>query len=432
LSTAPGTRSPWRARQLLASPHRLGFVAAAAVASALALGWAGWLHASPAAALPRPTAHALAFVFGFLPLFFAGFLFTIGPRWLGVPITDEVAPAMTRAIAPALLLYAAAWLAWWPVLALFHHRAGPALLLALAALAWSTLSLRLCRMPARGRRPSPHLRAAAAICVLGALLLWAAAAALAAAAWTLAHTLALVGLWGFVGAVFAVASHRMLPLDSMIDHPTLEQRHPLWLLALLLGVLALQALAVAAQSLWWPLPRWLDAGFALASAAAAAPLALIAWRWRRRQQLGRQLVAMLHIGFVWLVITLLLRAAEHGLAAAGLNWPLGPLAVHAAGLGWMGSTLFSMASRVAGAFSGQALAADRHAWTLFAAVQLAVLARLAASVWPASASIATALAALAWALACAGWLIVYGRWLGRMAPGHDTRRATQRDAQRGR
>jgi uncharacterized protein involved in response to NO len=98
----------------------------------------------------------------------------------------------------------------------------------------------------------------------------------------------------------------------------------------------------------------------------------------------------------------------------------------------MGSTLFSMASRVAGAFSGQALAADRHAWTLFAAVQLAVLARLAASVWPASASIATALAALAWALACAGWLIVYGRWLGRMAPGHDTRRATQRDAQRGR
>lgn len=408
----PALTPPWRARHLLDSPHRLGFVAAAAVATVLALGWAWWLHASPAAPLPRPLAHALAFVFGFLPLFFAGFLFTIGPRWLGVPIDEHTAPAMTRSIAPALLLYAGAWLAWWPLLAAGGSRFGPALLLALAAGGWSLLCVQLWRLPARGRRDSPHLRAAAAAALVGAVLLWAAAGAVAAAAWALAHTLALVALWGFVGVVFAIASHRMLPLDAMIERPALEARHPLWLLALLVCVLGLQALAVAAQALWWPLPGWASGLLSLATATAAALLALIAWRWRRRQQLGRQLVAMLHVGFVWLVLTLALQAVEYALAAVDRSSPLGPAAVHAAGLGWMGSTLFAMASRVAGAFSGQALAADRHAWALFSALQLAVLARLTAAVWPAAAAIATPLAALAWALASGGWLLVYGRWLG--------------------
>ena len=103
---------PWRASMLLASPHRLGFALALAVLLA-ASGW--WLavqvdRASGVLGLPvvvSPTlTHAAVMVFGFMPLYFAGFLFTAGPKWLGV------APIEARALVPALGLQALGWLLW--------------------------------------------------------------------------------------------------------------------------------------------------------------------------------------------------------------------------------------------------------------------------------------------------------------------------------
>ncbi|MDH4134687.1 MAG: NnrS family protein, partial [Gammaproteobacteria bacterium] len=89
----PGARSlvppaPWRASWLLASPHRLGFFAAALMLALSALWWAALLFASalgraPPWAVPPPAAHALLMSLGFMPLFMAGFLFTAGPKWLG-------------------------------------------------------------------------------------------------------------------------------------------------------------------------------------------------------------------------------------------------------------------------------------------------------------------------------------------------------------
>ena len=35
--------------------------------------------------LPPFLAHGLVMTLGFMPLFFTGFLFTAGPRWLGLP-----------------------------------------------------------------------------------------------------------------------------------------------------------------------------------------------------------------------------------------------------------------------------------------------------------------------------------------------------------
>jgi uncharacterized protein involved in response to NO len=266
-------------------------------------------------------------------------------------------------------------------------------------------------------RDSPHFRLALRAAAVGAVLLWATALAAALRSWGLLHALTLAALWSFCGGVFASASHRMLPLDTMADRPALEARHPLWLLAMLAAALGLQALDALAAAAWWPLPAAWHALQAVAAAAAAALLGVIAWRWARRQRLGRQLVAMLHAGLVWLVIALALQALAHALAAAARPGALGLAPLHALALGWMGSTLFAMASRVAGSFGGQALAADRVTWRLFALVQVAALARVGAALWPPASPWLTPLAALAWAAAGAGWLVCYGRWLGRPRPG---------------
>lgn len=430
----------WHVRRLLDSPHRLGFAAAAAVLGLAAAVWAGlliWPVLLQPGAMPAPAAHGLLFVFGFMPLFFAGFLFTVGPRWLRHAMDDARYAALARRVRTPVLIYAATWLAWWPVwlmtaigsvgadrTTVAHTTVVaaallPAALLALAALSWSVIVVRLVGLQTRGApglsaaRGSPHFRCAVYAATVGAVLLWATAGAAALESWGLLHALTLAALWSFCGGLFASASHRMLPLDTMADLPALETRHPLWLLAVLGAALGLQAIGVLTAALWWPLPAGWHALQAGVTAAAASLFGFIAWRWARRQRLGRQLVAMLHIGLVWLVVALALQAAAHALAAVDRPGALALAPVHALALGWMGSTLFAMASRVAGAFGGQAQAADRVTWRLFALVQVAALARVGAAVWPVASPWLTPLAAVAWAAAGACWLVFYGRWLGR-------------------
>src|SRR5690606_38650150 len=102
----------WRLQRLLLAPHRLGFALAVLLLCASALWWAAVLLDRATGALGLPLAvspslgHAAVMTWGFLPLFFAGFLFTAGPKWLGV-----AAPSARSLFAP-LVLQAAGWLVW--------------------------------------------------------------------------------------------------------------------------------------------------------------------------------------------------------------------------------------------------------------------------------------------------------------------------------
>lgn len=84
------TRERWQLQRLFAAPHRLAFAAGATVLALSALWWSAAMlaraggHALPSG-LPQTEAHGLVMVLGFMPLFFVGFLFTAGPRWLRVP-----------------------------------------------------------------------------------------------------------------------------------------------------------------------------------------------------------------------------------------------------------------------------------------------------------------------------------------------------------
>lgn len=409
---AAGSDGRWRFARLLEAPHRLAFFAAAVLMAATALWWAAALVARAAGA-PLPwavapmVAHGLALSLAFMPLFIAGFLFTAGPRWLGLP---EV-PAR-RLLAPVLLL-AGGWLL---ALAGFHVAAPLAAVgVALAALGWGAVLHRFWGL-LRASRASDrlHARCVAAAGGVGAAALALATLALAIEDATLARAAAQLALWGFLAPTFAAVSHRMIPFFTASALRTLDAWRPAWLLAAMLVALAASALGAVAELLWWPLPVAAHVALALVQGTVGALLLWLAWRWGFVQSWSNRLLAMLHGGFAWFGIALALAGLSN--ARVALDGPaasLGLAPLHALTVGYLGATLLAMATRVAAGHSGRPLAADALAWGLYLVLQAAALARVAAALWPATDTPLLLAAALSWALACAGWATRYGGWLGR-------------------
>ena len=97
---------------------------------------------------------------------------------------------------------------------------------------------------------------------------------------------------------------------------------------------------------------------------------------------------------------------------AGLGG-LGLASLHALSMGFLGSILLAMATRVSCGHGGRTLAADDLAWALYGLLQVAVVVRLWAVLWPGSGSWSLPIAAVLWLAAVGGWALRYGRWYGR-------------------
>jgi uncharacterized protein involved in response to NO len=404
--------APWRPIWLMAAPHRLAFFMAALMMAASSVWWGIILVTRALSiplvwAVPVTAAHALLMTLGFMPLFFAGFLFTAGPKWLGL---REVS---ARSLLPSLSCMLAGWVG---VLFGFHTQvmlAGAGMLLVAAG--WTRLSMKFFTLLRHSQMPDRvHARMVAFACGVGGLAMWTAAVALAISSELLLRTATQLGLWGFVATVFAVVSHRMIPFFSTSAVPLLDAWRPMWLLWVMLGLLWTQALLSAADLWWWPLPaalRWGQVAFEL---PAALLLLWLAVRWGRVQSLKIRLLAMLHGGFTWLGISFALNAVSHALMAqteGALSLGLAPL--HAMTMGYLGATMFAMTTRVSSGHGGRPVAADNTAWVLYWILQAAVLLRVIAAIWPTAGTPFTLLAIAAWTAATGGWAVRYGRWFGR-------------------
>lgn len=396
----------WRFSTLLAAPHRLSFFTAACVMAASALWWWAEIMAragvwpSPATAVPPTFVHAVVMSLGFLPLFFSGFLFTAGPKWLQMPDV----PA--RAILPAVATTGAGWVLVLCGAHLHHLLSGLGALL--AASGWAMLASRFIGLLRRSRaRDKLHASLIAVASALGVLAMLSAAAGLALNDYRVIHLAAQLGLWLFIVPVYVSVAHRMIPFFTASALPILDAWRPNWLLWTLLCFVGLQGLWVVTDALGWQ-GVILSSLRAFSSVSGGLLVLGLAVRWGLVQSLRIRLLAMLHIGFVWLGLALCLDAVAQ-LMGDGL-WNLLPL--HALTMGFLGSILLAMATRVSCGHSGRTLTADNLAWGLFWGLQVAVVLRLSAIVWPAQSGWLLLAGATAWLAVMGGWALRYGRWYG--------------------
>ena len=138
-----------------------------------------------------------------------------------------------------------------------------------------------------------------------------------------------------------------------------------------------------------------------------ALFATMLWRWWPRGP-KPGLLAVLFIGLAWLPLAFALYSAQSiAYAMTGVYW-LGRGPAHALFVGFFGSVLIAMVTRVTQGHSGRPLLMPAAAWFAFVAIQVVAVMRVVAEVLP-DAGAWQALAACGWLLAFAPWLLRIGR-----------------------
>lgn len=405
----------WRLHHLLLAPHRLAFLMGAVMLGTTGLWWAGVLLAralqwSVNPVVPASLIHALLMSLACMPLFFCGFLYTAGPKWLKLPAVNA------RSLLPALATLMIGWVTAWIGMHLQLQMA--ALGMGLVGLGWAALSLRFVRMVWCSRASDKtHTTLASVACLVGAAVMCWLAVSLALNATLLLRTGIQMGIWWFLAPVFAVVSHRMVPFFSASLIETLDAWRPNWVLTVMLGVMLFEGAVSVADLWWWPLPqalRWLEVGI---EALLALLLLGLALRWGFIQSLKIRLLAMLHGGFVWLGLALALNAVSHGLmVSSGDAVSLGLAPLHAMTMGYLGCTMFAMVTRISTGHGGRKESADNMVWWLYWVLQSAVILRVGSAIVDAFSQVLTLAAVAAWCVVMVGWAVRYGYWFGTPRP----------------
>ena len=382
-------------RLLAAAPHRLMFFAGASAVLLSMLWWACFLvaaytgHAFPAAPVPAGWAHAVLTQYGMLSFFIFGFLLTVFPRWLGQPALSKrhYVPVFAGLFGGYLLAHAG----------LLDHRPLLQAGLLLMLCGWSVGVITLGRVLARSGWRDRHAQVSFGALLLGAAGLAAFAAFALGAPWYCAFAAIKIGTFGLLLPVYLCVCHRMIPFFSANivgkDYRTFK---PAWSLLLLVALSLLHLgleLSHRFELLW----------------LADVPLTLallghwLAWQPWKCMQPG--LLAVLYAAFLWLPVAFALFAVQSLVLDLSGAFVLGRAPVHALTVGFFGSMLVAMVTRVTHGHSGRPLQMGAIPWLTFALLQLVALTRVFAEV-----ATDTAL----WlALAACGWLIAFAPWVVR-------------------
>jgi uncharacterized protein involved in response to NO len=334
--------------------------------------------------------HVHEMIFGFLAAVMAGFLTTAIPNWTGrMPVVGAPLGALV-----ALWVAGRVAMLYAPVLGLLASVIDSAFLITFAAVVWREV------LAGRNWRNFP-------VCVLVSLF------ALANVAF---HLRQMNGL-NDLGVRLALGSACVLitliggRLTPSFTRNWLHARNilpePAAASVFDTGVVVLTGLAAAA---WVAFPDVPLTCAALLGAGAANLFRL--GRWRGWAAAREPLVWILHLGYGWLAVGLLL------LGAAVLDPALVPLTVgiHVVTAGAVGVMTLAVMTRATRGHTGRPLTADGGTTAIYLAINLAALLRVAApftgaaQVWLLSAS------GLAWTCAFAGFGLTYGRMLTTAKP----------------
>lgn len=350
--------------------------------AAWALGW------SEIGGLPALAWHVHEMLFGFLGAIVAGFLLTAVPNWTGrLPVMGG-----------PLLALAALWLAGRLAMLV----GGPALLvtgmdasflLVLTALLWREV------ITGGNVRNVP-------VCGLASLLALANLGFHAALAfgldWRPAQGLAIAVIAMLIGLI----GGRIVPSFTR-NWMTQTGRTPLPAPAGRFDMIALGALAISLFA--WVVWPWSPAtGLLLAVAGILHALRLARWKGWRTGAEG--LVLILHAGYAWLPLALLLMAG--GIVLPGLV--PASAALHALTAGAMGTMTLAVMTRASLGHTGRARTADRITVTIYALVLIAALVRVLAPILlPLAATPALSLSAVLWSAAFGLFALHYGPMLAK-------------------
>lgn len=379
---------------LFAAPHRAMFLAGMIQAVLVFLPWS-WemlarsgLVAGPAWPWPPGWVHGLWASYGVFPFFVFGFLLTAMPRWQGLPDTPGAAAR------PAWLLLCAGWLLFDCGLLVDPPglRAGG---LALVLTGWVLALGRL--YPVAFKPGAARLHPASAWLALAAgaagLLAWIGYALSGEAA--LARAGIAVGLWWLLAPLFMVVSHRMIPFFSASALPRYEAIRPDSALVILLAASFIHGACAAADHAAWAWP---------ADLAGAATAFWLSARWQLRRSFAVPLLAMLHLGFLWLGVAWLLSGASGLLQVSGLG-TLGLAPQHALTVGFFASMSLAMVSRVSLGHSGRPLVADALTWRLALGLHAVAGLRVLAELLPGNPQLLLTLSSFGWLAVCVPWAV---------------------------
>ncbi|WP_411833214.1 NnrS family protein [Pseudoxanthomonas mexicana] len=380
--------------QLAQAPHRLMFFIGAGNLLLAMLWWAAWLAAQrggwqmPQTAVYAGWLHAFVMQYLVFPSFIFGFLLTVFPRWMGlaelsrwhyVPVGAGLMGGQL-----AILLSTLGWEAAF-VVGLFMALAG-----------WSAGLIILGRLLKAEPGRTWHARSCFAALLLGWLGLLAFIAFVLGASPLLAFASIKIGGFGLLLPVYLTVAHRMFPFFAANVVPGYTAWRPLgWLAAAWALLMAHLALELAHAYAW----LWL----------ADVPLLLLSllalWRWWPRGRMPG-LLAVLFIGLAWMPVTFALYVTQSvGYLLSG-DFMFGRAPMHALFIGFFGSLLVAMVTRVTQGHSGLPLVMPKVAWFAFVAIQVVAAMRVAAELLPDT---------LLWqCVAAVGWLLAFAPWVARI------------------
>ena len=386
---------PASPRLLLQTPHRLMFFIGASNLLLAMAWWALWLASTrwPAWTMPQtpvPPGWLHAFVMQYLvfPSFIFGFLLTVFPRWMGLGDTTRwhYVPGGAGLMGGqlAILLSAAGWEVGM-VIGLFMALAG-----------WTSGLVILGKLVADERGCTWHARSCYAALVFGYIGLLAFLAFVLGASPGWAFASMKIGSVALLLPIYLTVAHRMFPFFASGVVPCYKPWRPMWWLAAMWALLVVHLGMELVHAYAW---LWLvDVPLLLLSL-----LALWHW-WPRKRMPG--LLAVLFFGLAWLPVTFALYVVQSLGYLLTDQFMLGRAPMHAMYIGFFGSLLIAMVTRVTQGHSGRPLVMPPAAWFAFIAIQLVAVTRIAAEL--------SGDAVLWQAVAAAGWLVAFLPWVGRI------------------
>ena len=383
-----------------AAPHRSLFLAGALQGVLTLLWWVFDLAGRYAIAGSATTwsiaptwAHAFLMIYGFFPFFIFGFLFTTYPSWMdGEKVKPREYMATCILMAAGVVLFYAGLLTHKAIII-----AGVELMLTGWGIAVYVLFRILFSAKGQDKR---HARVTSAALLMGwlgmaAYLLWLVTESSAVLDFA-RHA----GIWFFLLPIVLTVSHRMIPFFSSRVLENYEMVRPYWMLWLMLGCM------VAHGCLQW---LELTAYLWIVDFPLAVCAIYLSYRWGFLRSFKVSLLAVLHVSFAWLGVSMLLYGTQSLILMLSGSMLFGLAPLHALAIGYFASMILAMASRVTLGHSGRPLELDSLTWLLFLGFQTAAVIRILADIVPAIAPILYVAAGLV-------WLICFVLWAAKYAP----------------